>query len=349
VGGAWPAAGAAGVGEWGARPVALGRPGPVRFAVAEAAVAPMRDAGVSVRVGDRLRPLVRGRGAAASRARLLAGLPLWTQRIVVVSVAGGVGRSVVAAGVGLALAAHRSWPVAVVDAADLPFGGLAGRLGAPGGPTLADVWDVLGRVRAGTDLAGHVRVVAAGGPLGKRRRTGAGGQAMEVAGHGVHLFAGSDVGQRPVDAGGLGLVLSRLGELYPTVVVDAPAGLSGPWQVSGLAGAAAVVVVTRARAEEIRRTAAGLVALRRCVPVVAGVPVVGVVVAAGRGRWGRAAAAAEPVLGALCAWVVRLRWDAALAGGAAVSAAAGAVAVAMEEIAALALAVAVPAAPGGKG
>jgi MinD-like ATPase involved in chromosome partitioning or flagellar assembly len=270
----------------------------------------------------------------------LAAVPAHSQRIVVVSAAGGAGRSVVTAGIGLVVASHRDWPVAVLDAAEQPFSALGARLGAPSGPTLSDAVGLLDQPGAGTRLRQQVRVIDADvARTGGRPRSGPGSGARPG---GVHLFAGPEVGQRRLSPQALVWVLARLGWWYPTVVADAPAGVFGPHQHAALAGAGGVVVVVRARAEEVRRTAAAVAALRRAVPGLLGGPVVGVVVAARPGRWCRAAAAAEAVLGGQCAHVVRVPWDPVLAAGGPVRQAGRGVWTAVGEVAAGALALAGP-------
>jgi MinD-like ATPase involved in chromosome partitioning or flagellar assembly len=301
------------VGPWGARPVPLAHATGVRTApgkTTQEAAPPFgsRQAGPDLAV-------LRGQAGAGRRAEVLAALPGESRRIVVVSVGGGAGRSVLTAGVALALARHRSWPVAVVDGAGEPFGALPARLGLPTGPTIVEALAVLDRVSAGTQLGLYVR------------RTGA-----EPAG--VHLLAAPSLDQRRVDAAELERALTRLGELYPTVLVDCPAGVTGRRQRAALSGASGVLVAAHARADDLRRGGRAVDLIRRALPRV---PVVGVVVAARPGRWSRTAAAAEPVFAAGCAAVIRLAWDVSLAEGASLSEVSPRTLATLEEVAATVL------------
>lgn len=134
----------------------------------------------------------------------------------------------------------------------------------------------------------------------------------------------------------MGSVLARLATLYPTVVVDCPPGTSGAYQQAALAGATTVVMVAPAREDDVRRAGAMAALVRQM--LAGSVPILGVVVAARPGGWNRAAAAAEPVLGAHCVSLVRLGWDVALAGGAPVTEVGPAAAATLEEIAAITVA-----------
>jgi MinD-like ATPase involved in chromosome partitioning or flagellar assembly len=302
--------------EWGARPVPLGGVTGLRPA-APTAPAPPPAPLVSRRGADeRTLARLRGRGGAVRRQEVLSALPVQSQRVVVMSAAGGVGRSLVTAGVALAVARQRKWPVAAVDVADRPFTTLAVRLGVAGGPTVRDVLPALGAVGAGVELAPYVRVVRPGG--------------TEQAGE-VHVLAAANPDQQPLDPAETASMLARLGSLYPTVLVDCPAGLIGAYQRAAAAGASVIAAVVRAQEDELRRGAAAIRALDPAIPRIA------IVVAARPGRWDRHAAAAEPVLGAACASVLRLPWDPALAKGRPVSEARSAAATAFDEIAAAAL------------
>jgi MinD-like ATPase involved in chromosome partitioning or flagellar assembly len=382
------------VDQWGGRPVPLQRAVGVRpqtrgpEAAAAMSIPRRRPRGGP----DALLAALRGRAGAERRAAVLAPLPARSQRLVVMSAAGGVGRSVVVAGIALACARHRRWPLVAVDAAEPGFNALSARFGVGGGPTILDVVPLLDRVKAGDQLGRYTRQVhterisrdrtgrdrtsrdRTGGDRTSRDRTsrdrtgrdrghradgapdGSGGADGERVG-GVHLLAAPGPRRMPLEPATMSAVLARLAALYPTVVVDCPPGISGGYQQAALAGATAVVLVARSRDDDLRRTAVMAGVLAEVLP--ARVPVVGVVVAARPGGWNRAAAAAEPVLGARCAAVIRLSWDVALAAGAPVTEVGPAVAAALEEVAAITIAAhpapsqpalaRAPAAPRGRG
>jgi Mrp family chromosome partitioning ATPase len=251
---------------------------------------------------------------------VLSALPQRSQRIAVVSADGGAGRSVLAAGVACSLARHRDWPVALVDATGEPLHGLPTRLGTPTGPTMVDAFPVLAQVATGRELQPYVR-------------------ALQVDGAAVHLFAAGPPDPERLDGRRLAALLDRLGELYPTVVVECPAGAKHGPTAAALAGASAVIAAARARDGDLRR-AAGLL------EDVA--PTVGVVVATRPGGWNRRASAAQPVFGARCATLVRLHWDAVLDQGGAVTEVGPAAALTFAEIAASAVLLSGPDAESGR-
>lgn len=88
------------------------------------------------------------------RARIRRPLP-GVHRIAVVSVKGGVGKTTVAAGLGLALAENRGDRVVVLDA-DRDAGTLADRLGVEPTGSLRTLLDDGHRMVALTDVAGHL-------------------------------------------------------------------------------------------------------------------------------------------------------------------------------------------------
>lgn len=327
---------------WGAKPVPLGHAstlGPLVGPEAAFDLAPvvgMPLGGSGSRSGNDLAGL-RGRAGAGRRAEVLGAMRRHSQRIVVLSAEGGAGRSALAGGLALAIARYRRWPVAVVDGAQEPTSALPARLGTPKGPTVLDVLPLLGRVTAGTELGPYVRRAFAG--QGDRDPSG------RPAG-GVHLIAAPGPGQRQLAVPEAEMVLRRLNELYPTVLVDCVAGLSQPLHRVALAGAAAVLIVARGRADDLRRAASSVDLLRRSTSLA---PVVGAVVAAKPGRWSRAAASAEPVFGAACVAVFRVPWDVSLAESAPVTEVGPAAATSLAEIAATVLSVALPRPePGGR-
>jgi MinD-like ATPase involved in chromosome partitioning or flagellar assembly len=164
------------------------------------------------------------------------------RRVLVGGFGGGGGRTTVAAGLGLAMAAHHGHRVVAVDAAPDQCGLLAHRVGlVPPGvglrelagarPPVSSLEDV--RRYLASDRSGGLEVLA-----GLRDLVGPGLQPEELA-----------------------WALDLLGHWYPVVVADAPPGWSQPVPATLLARADQLVLTVRASETEIAGADDALTAL----------------------------------------------------------------------------------------
>jgi MinD-like ATPase involved in chromosome partitioning or flagellar assembly len=237
-----------------------------------------------------------GRGAEqALRARVAAPL-VGSSKVVVGGFGGGTGRTTVAAGVGMALAAARRDPIAAVDACAGPYGTLAARVGLP--PDRPGIRDLVRNWSALYSLT-DVRTFVAGG-----ERVG-----VEV------LDGVRDLAAAPLAADELRRAVGVLCRWYPLVVLDAPPGWTDPVAAVALSACDALVLVVRATPADLTTACDALTALTLRGQGELAAATAAAVVAPRPGRWPAATREAADRLAARVRELVPVPYDVQLADG----------------------------------
>ncbi|MBL7501469.1 hypothetical protein I6A81_35475 [Frankia sp. CN7] len=240
------------------------------------------------------------RGLELAGKGILAPVPstrLGGRRVLVGGFGGGSGRTTVAAGLGMALAALRGGRVVAVDACPDQGGPLADRAGVPGrGVGLRELAAADPRVAS---LAEVRRFLATAQPSG-----------LEVLPGLRDLTA---PGLTPAEAA---WAVDLLGRLFPVVVIDGPPGWTQPVPAVLLARADTVVLAAKAGLTEAgcaQDALTALAAARADLPD--GAVVVHVETTPSARNWARPAPAQPPALVEPVHAVVTIPYDPALAGG----------------------------------